>query len=128
MKNINVAEKNGQWKGNKVGYSGLHDWVRRRLIPPKKCRCGYEGKLDLANKSGKYLRNLSEWEWLCRRCHMESDGRLKNLIAKSDNQKGKKQTEGRIRKRVESRKKGAGYNQPRDINGRYIRGNTEIGL
>ncbi len=38
--------------------------------------------LDLSNKSGKYKRDLIDWEWLCRRCHMIKDGRLDKLHKK----------------------------------------------
>ena len=72
---------NPNWKGSKVGKGGLHAWVRARLPKPKKCKlCGKNPPYDLANKSGKYLRKLSDWMWICRRCHMFSDGRLKKLI------------------------------------------------
>ena len=70
--------KNGNWVGNAVGVSGVHDWAKRRLIKPHTCQSCQElsSKLDLANKSGLYKRDLTDWEWLCRRCHMKSDGRL----------------------------------------------------
>lgn len=62
---------------SKGGYSALHDWIRRRLPRASQCGvCGQKSNLDLANKSGKYLQLLSDWEWLCRKCHMTSDGRL----------------------------------------------------
>ena len=73
-----LAAQNGQWKGDKVKYIALHVWVKRRLKMPKCCpHCGKVGKLDLANK-GIYNRNLKNWEYLCRRCHMLADGRLLN--------------------------------------------------
>jgi len=31
MSLLRMGEKNGFWKGDKVGYAGLHTWVRRRL-------------------------------------------------------------------------------------------------
>ena len=75
-----LAEKNPMWKGDKVGYQALHGWVRRRLHKTKLCeKCHKSLPYDLANRSGKYLRDLSDWEWLCRRCHMLGDGRMKNL-------------------------------------------------
>lgn len=81
-KSKNVSEKNGQWRGNKVGYSGLHAWVKRRLFKPgfcEECRVNTPN-IDLANISQKYKRDLSDWEWICRLCHMKKDGRLKILI------------------------------------------------
>lgn len=72
------GEKHYAWKGDKVGYGALHDWVRSRLVAPKKCQhCGEEKKLDLANKTGQYLRDLDDWLWLCRSCHRQYDGVLK---------------------------------------------------
>jgi len=59
-----------------------HRWVTKRKVKPKKCECCKERKpYDLANK-GIYNRELKNWEWLCRRCHMSKDGRLKKLNEK----------------------------------------------
>ena len=81
---------NPQWKGESVGYSALHFWVERNSDKPDKCECcGKKRKLDAANISGEYKRDISDWEWLCRKCHMEKDGRLKKLI---DRNKGEIQT------------------------------------
>lgn len=72
------------WTGDKVGYQAVHGWVRRRLIKPKVCvDCKDNPPKDLANISQKYLRNLTDWEWLCRRCHMIKDGRLNKLHKKN---------------------------------------------
>jgi len=72
-----IGERNVNWKGNDVGYGSLHEWVKNRLTEPERCeKCRKKKKLDLCNRSGKYLRRLDDWEWLCRRCHMVSDGRL----------------------------------------------------
>jgi hypothetical protein len=61
-------------------YGAVHAWVRRRKTRPKLCEeCGVEPPRDLANTSGQYLRDLTDWQYLCRRCHMESDGRNKAL-------------------------------------------------
>ena len=49
------------------------------MLKPQTCQnCGENKPLDLANISGKYLRKLSDFEWLCRKCHMTKDGRLEN--------------------------------------------------
>lgn len=80
-KGINLEVKNSQWKGDEVGYGALHDWVKRRLKKTKFCqRCIRKPPYDLANK-GLYTRDLSQWEWLCRKCHMIKDGRYKNALA-----------------------------------------------
>lgn len=75
-----LNDKNPMWKGNDVGLTGLHVWVKSRLIKPALCQCCLSSPpYDLANISQEYKRNLSDWEWLCRRCHMKKDGRFKNL-------------------------------------------------
>lgn len=66
--------KNVMWKGDKVGYLALHGWVRRHLGKPNRCDfCGLidgnENKFEWANKSGEYLRDLSDWIRLCVKCH-----------------------------------------------------------
>lgn len=71
---------NPEWKGDGVGYHALHAWVKRHLVKPERCEeCRKKKKLDLANISQKYLRVLIDWRWLCRRCHMISDGRLEKF-------------------------------------------------
>jgi hypothetical protein len=77
----NSAENNGMWKGDDVGLNSLHEWVEHRLPRPYFCKkCERLGSVDLCNISGKYLRDLTDWEYLCRRCHMLSDGRMNNLV------------------------------------------------
>ena len=78
-----IAEKNGMWKGDNVGTEAIHDWVKDRIPKPGKCqRCNEASPYDLSNKSGEYLRDLGDWEWLCRRCHMVIDGRLERQIGR----------------------------------------------
>lgn len=60
------------WKGDDVGYGGLHSWVARTLGRPSKCeRCGTEEarKYEWANISLEYRRDVSDWERLCIPCH-----------------------------------------------------------
>ena len=75
-----TGEKNWKWKGNKVSYGALHSWIRRRLGKPKRCEhCGKDGvgrHMHWANKSGKYLRNTSDWIRLCVPCHKKYDKNL----------------------------------------------------
>jgi len=35
--------------------------------------------LEIANISGDYDKQICDWEWLCRSCHMKSDGIIYNL-------------------------------------------------
>jgi len=73
-----TGENNTEWKGDKVGYWGLHNWVRRHLGTPAICEfCGKAGltgrQIHWANKSGKYKRDLNDWLRLCRQCHVKYD-------------------------------------------------------
>ena len=71
---------NPHWSGNTVGYHGVHSWIRRRKPRPELCeRCKQKKPNDLANISGKYKRDILDFEWLCRTCHMKEDGRLDEL-------------------------------------------------
>jgi len=73
LKNV-LNEKANGWKGNNVGYFGLHCWVRKRLGKPKKCKyCGKKEKLQWANISKKYKRKLDDWIPLCVVCHRRFD-------------------------------------------------------
>lgn len=69
------GENNPCWKGDKVGYQALHDWVRREKGKPERCEvCGIaEGHIEWANVSGQYCRDLDDWKMLCRTCHRKHD-------------------------------------------------------
>jgi len=70
-----TGNKNPNWLGESVGKIGLHARIKRNNIIPKFCQgCGKNKKLDLANKSGNYKTDMSDWLWLCRKCHMKYDG------------------------------------------------------
>ena len=74
------GHNNTNWKGNKVKYNALHQWINRFKPKPEKCeRCNKRRPYDLANISGRYERNVNDFEWICRKCHMEKDGRILNL-------------------------------------------------
>lgn len=83
-----VNELNSQWKGDAVTYGALHDWVRRHKSKPESCEiCHIKPAYDLACITGIYSRDIKNFAWLCRSCHMVSDGRLKAL--KDRNSMGK---------------------------------------
>jgi len=72
-----VGNCNPMWKGDDAGYEALHGYIKRRLPKPELCdQCHESEPYDLANVSGEYKRDLPDWEWLCRKCHMIKDGRL----------------------------------------------------
>lgn len=62
------------WKGNNVGYRGLHYWLRRVKGKPLKCEyCGYIHQkprdMDWANIDHQYCRNPDYYISLCKSCH-----------------------------------------------------------
>lgn len=69
--------KHYRWKGAKVGYDSLHDWVARYLGRPKRCKkCDLRDTKKMyhwANISGKYKRDLKDWVRLCVPCHSKMD-------------------------------------------------------
>jgi len=72
------------WKGDNVGYFALHHWINKQLGKPQKCEhCGKDKlvskQIEWANKSGLYLRDLSDWLRLCKSCHKKYDNRNLNL-------------------------------------------------
>lgn len=72
-----TGEKHYGWKGNKIQYGSLHDWVAAKLGRPKKCVCCGRSSEDTiyqwSNISGEYKRDLSDWERLCVKCHRLKD-------------------------------------------------------
>lgn len=75
-----ISNKNPMWKGDEVKYKGLHSWIKRHKPKPEFCEdCKIQKPKDLANISQKYKRDTNDFEWICRRCHMEKDGRMKKL-------------------------------------------------
>ncbi len=78
-----LGKRNANWKGDDVGLESLHIWVLYRKPKPKFCtKCNKRPAYDLANISGEYKRDVNDFEWFCRKCHMESDGRSNNWIKK----------------------------------------------
>lgn len=71
-----TGEAHPSWKGDEVGYGGLHIWMRKEFGTPSKCeRCGTETakRYEWANKSRTYKRERADWERLCVPCH-RNDG------------------------------------------------------
>ena len=70
------GERHGMWKGDKVGYSGLHYWVSRWKGRPKKCeQCGTikAKRYEWANIDHKYSRVLDDYIRMCTPCHRKYD-------------------------------------------------------
>lgn len=75
-----LRDKNNNWANGGESFTGIHNWGRYNIPKPELCQCcGKEPPRDLANISNEYKKEISDWEWLCRRCHMTKDGRMNNL-------------------------------------------------
>jgi hypothetical protein len=75
-----MEEKHPNWKGNNVGYSGIHKWIESRLGKPHFCEhCGNRElrhtQYNWANTDHKYKRVLKDWIRLCAKCHIEFDNK-----------------------------------------------------
>ena len=93
------GENNPAWKGDDVGYISLHEWIRNRKLKPELCEnCNEAAPYDLHNTPGTYKRNLEDWVWLCRSCHMNEDNRLEKLIIRNKDGLGKPLSEEHKRK------------------------------
>lgn len=77
-----LGEEHANWRGEAVGYSTLHAWVRRHKEKSGVCsECGaavgtarFSGT-EWANVSGRYLRDLDDYVELCISCHRRQDRR-----------------------------------------------------
>jgi hypothetical protein len=81
--NLPHGINNFRWKGEDVGYRGLHYWVESQLGKPDICEhCGKNGlkgrQIHWANISGQYKREITDWIRLCSYCHMVYDTGKRN--------------------------------------------------
>lgn len=70
------GEEHYNWKGDEVGYYGVHVWMQKQFGTPSKCEnCGTEEdtKYNWSNNSGNYLRDRTDWQRLCIKCHRVKD-------------------------------------------------------
>jgi hypothetical protein len=82
-----LGKKNKNWKGGKVGYSGIHKWVQRREGRPSFCqKCGTikASRFEWANVSGKYKRDMGDWLRLCKSCHVRFDNHKRKRMDKPE--------------------------------------------
>lgn len=82
-----TGKNHHNWKGDDVGYVGVHHWLRSKYGYANKCEtCGKLGEkvngiwnIQWANKTGKYLRKRNDFQGLCVSCHKKYDlNRLSN--------------------------------------------------
>jgi hypothetical protein len=81
LKGGSIGKKHWAWKGSRVGYQGVHGWVRRTFKKDKCCKCGSKENLDYANISGKYKRDISDWKVMCKKCHHIFDNVYEKMMA-----------------------------------------------
>lgn len=109
MKPIEIKEKylsrsgenHWNYKGDKLGYNALHDWIVNHYGSANHCdNCGNtkipEGRkrwFEWSN-NGIYDRNPKNWEQLCIPCHRTKDGWDKQIRQKFLNSRC---WEGRVR-------------------------------
>ena len=82
------GDKHPQWKGDLVGYNGVHRWLNKTYGTPTYCenlKCVYprQGakkwlekpyKFEWALLKGKkYSRDRKDYMWLCTACHRKYD-------------------------------------------------------
>lgn len=80
-----LGEKNPNWIGDKINCKAVHLWITRNYKKPELCEeCKEQKAYDLANITGIYSRDIQNYRWLCRHCHMSMDGRLKLLQTYND--------------------------------------------
>jgi hypothetical protein len=67
------------WKGEKVGYRGLHYWLRRIKDVPPDCQWCNNPKSQWANIDNEYRRNPDDYVALCASCHKLYDLSMKSI-------------------------------------------------
>ena len=75
-RNTPNGKRHHAWKGDDVGYSALHSWIKRKLGKPNYCdvcKTVSTKRFEWANISKKYKRELSDWRSLCSKCHHRFD-------------------------------------------------------
>ena len=82
---IHKEERHGMWKGDKVKYRALHQWVERWKGKSNVCEvCGTitAKKYDWANINHTYKRILEDYIRMCRSCHKKYDNEKDKVAQK----------------------------------------------
>lgn len=76
------GEKSVHWKGDEVGYHGIHKWIQLKKGIATTCeQCGKKGGvIDWANLDHKYKRKVEDYRAMCRSCHRKFDHRFNGYI------------------------------------------------
>jgi len=73
-----IGHENPEWKGDDVGYDGLHRWVARWKGKPSRCEfCDTTTakRFEWANIDHTYQRELDDFIRLCTSCHRIHDNK-----------------------------------------------------
>jgi hypothetical protein len=97
----NLGEKNNSWKGDDVGYWGLHKWINRNRPNPQsgKCEiCNNRSLRHAANVTGIYNRDFNNWKYVSSSCHVKLDytngtRKIENISGERNPMFGKKSTD-----------------------------------
>ena len=74
------GEEHPNWKGDDVGYAGLHKWIRKNKPKPELCEnCKQRIPKQIHNIDGEYKRDISDYMWVCVSCHSKLDEKIKNI-------------------------------------------------
>lgn len=66
------SEKAYNWKGDKAEKTAIHKWIRKNKPKPELCeKCNKQEPRDVANVSGKYNRDISNYRWECHSCNIK---------------------------------------------------------
>ena len=67
------GENNPDWKGDSVGYRGIHKWIQAQLGKATKCMIDSTHKstrYHWANISKEYKRDFNDWMQMCPSCNL----------------------------------------------------------
>lgn len=68
----NRGENHRWWRGDDVGYSGIHKRIRKLLYRPELCQnCNSAPSFEVICYTGIYNMDLDNWRWWCRGCHIK---------------------------------------------------------
>ena len=59
-----------------ITYSAIHRYMRENYEAPRNCQICHERKeVELANITGIYSRDIKDYMWLCKQCHISFDSK-----------------------------------------------------